>query len=69
MGTGTPNNVIVRTRKYIVPTLQERLDGYEEPAETVAEVLGIEIEKILEEVNLLYPGAMWKPRASHTMLL
>jgi hypothetical protein len=45
------------------------LDGYEEPAETVAEVLGIEIEKILEEVNLLYPGAMWKPRASHTMLL
>jgi hypothetical protein len=57
MGAGTPNNVIARAREYIVPTLQERLDGYEEPAETVAEVLGIEIEKILEEVNLLYPGS------------
>jgi hypothetical protein len=57
LGAGTPNNIIARAREYIVPTLQERLDGYDEPAETVADVLGKEIQNILEEVSLLYPGS------------
>jgi hypothetical protein len=55
LGAGTEDNIISNVRRKVVGTLQERLDGYEEPATTLAEVLANEMEYILEDVGMLHP--------------
>ena len=56
LGAGTEDNVIANVRRKVVGTLQERLDGYAEPATSLAEVLANEMEYILEDVGLLHPS-------------
>jgi hypothetical protein len=53
LGAGTDDNIIANVRRKVVGTLQERLDGYEEPPTTLAKALANEMAYILEDAGIL----------------
>lgn len=53
LGAGTDNNILALGRRKILGALQEGLDSLEGQKDTVAEALGLLIEKALDSIGLL----------------
>jgi len=55
LGAGTGENVLGQARQTMIPAMQETLNKYEEDSKTVADLLGVVITEVLQDLNLMGP--------------